>query len=458
MERKQNLHLKPQLSTTISPHLYQYLKLLQMNQAELDVHIQELFEANPLLEFDNESQRPPSQIEFEFADYPERFYSSANCPDQDSPDPLALLSAPQGESLYDSLRIQLDELNIDAQQRKLVLFLISDLDENGYLSHSILTTLAKRYHSSPAENEKALCLLQSLEPAGIGARSLSECLCLQLNRFFPEEKLALKVATEYLEELGKSHFRKIAKELSASADAVQHAADIIRQLEPKPAARYCASENARYIRPDIIVTRENNKLIISLRNSRLGSLCLSSQYTDMLHSTEDPELKGYLSRQLQVAQSIMGSIEVRTSTILNCAQLIVEHQAAFFLGNESCPKPYTQHSLAQTLGVSPSTVSRAVSGKYLQCDRGVFPLSYFFPSPVDCRDPVNASSSADVMEIIRSMSENETRSKPLSDSELLEELKKIGINISRRSIANYRSRLGIPNAAQRKKANEKKYP
>lgn len=440
------IHLNTQLSTTLSPQLYQYLKMLQMNTAELDAHILELFESNPMLELDKESNTP--SMEFQIGEIDFGRSKNVRNQEQDSPDVLNFIgNTSSNESIYSSMRTQIDLLGLPLPKRKLLYFLVADVDEDGYLSPDILEEMMEKFQISSEAAEDALRTLQTLDPCGVGARTLSESLVIQLQRLYPNEALAIEIACSHLEDIGKARFRKIAKSLNASIDDIERATEIIRSLNPRPGAVFESFENTPYIRPDVILQNEGNSFTISLQGNRANRISISSQYKDMLAESGDAEVKQYLKEKYTEAQNLMNQLEMRHSTLLSCTTKILERQQAFFLGMENAPRPYTQALLAEELKLNPSTVSRALSGKYLQCPEGIFPMAYFFPAEVTSE---SSASSADVSAMISKLIKEENKAAPLSDNDIQAALERNGLYISRRSIANYRNRLNIPPAALRK--------
>lgn len=435
-----------QLSNTLTPQMYQYLQMLQMNNAELDAHILELYESNPMLELDKDSPSPSMELYYDsFSGHKPSKASSGSDNLRDMMDMAA--ASVSNKSIYKDLCLQIDLLKLSPRMRKMLMFLVADVDENGYLSNDILDELMDTFPVSKGEANEALTLMQTLDPCGVGARNLNECLQIQLKRLYPYEQLAFALVSEHLEDIAKARYRKIAKQQNTSLENVMRAIEIIRMLDPKPATEYSSDHTVPYIRPDVLISRDDSKFVITLQSNRANRVSISPQYKELLSNATDSELKHYLSEKQTEAQNLMNRLEMRHSTLLSCTTKILEHQQAFFLGLENAPRPYTQALLAEELKLNPSTVSRALSGKYLQCPEGIFPMAYFFPAEVTSE---SSASSADVSAMISKLVKEENKAAPLSDNDIQAALERNGLYISRRSIANYRNRLNIPPAALRK--------
>lgn len=342
---------------------------------------------------------------------------------------------------------QLNFMELEPKLASCAAFLTRCLNQNGWLDED-LSLLAEERNQPLRRMERALGVIQSLEPAGIGARSLSECLCLQLKRQMPVDQLALRIAAEQLESLAKKQYTLIARALGVSQEDVRRAAGVIRSLEPRPGAAFAPDEQVHFIRPDITVTAFPDHFELASNEHFLPSLSISPYYSRLLKESDEEEVIVYLSEKVRQARWTIRAIEQRRSTLLACSQCIVERQEDFFRKGPGHLAPLSMADVARQIGVHESTVSRAVRDKYLQCSMGVFPMRHFFNRKLGEGETV---SSPDVAKaLLKRLIAQEDKYKPLSDQKLCERMVAQGCALSRRAVAKYRYELGIPGMPGRK--------
>jgi RNA polymerase sigma-54 factor len=302
---------------------------------------------------------------------------------------------------------------------------------------------------------QALSLVQSLEPAGIAARNLSECLCLQLHRMDNVDPLAIRIARDYLDALARSRYAFLAKELKVSQNQVRAACEHIRTLKPKPGTGFATRDDIVYITPDVNVVKVQDHFEIYTDDYCFPSITLNSYYRDIVNVTDNCDVRDYLVNKMHQAQWVIKSIEQRRSTLVACAECIVQLQEEFFRQRGGHLVPMTLADVARRLDVHESTVSRAIRDKYLRCSKGVFPLSHFFSRGLGKRtsqpgaDELCTSADA-VKALISELVAGEDKKQPLSDQKLCERLGERSADISRRTVAKYREELCIPCASARK--------
>ncbi|MGI5936121.1 MAG: RNA polymerase factor sigma-54 [Oscillospiraceae bacterium] len=450
------LELEIKQSLSLSPQLIQSMEMLQMSAQELAEYISETLQENPVLETD---ERSDSSEEFtlisrqldwlEDSDPQNYWYHQQDARDMD---PLTNVAeeSPEEESLYYHLLFQLDTSKLPPAVAKAAVYIIGSLDDNGYLVESV-PTIARELGYTEKEVSHALREVQALDPPGIAACSLSECLCIQLRRM-GETGLPYQIAAEFLDEVGKNHYNYIARKLKVSEREVRLACRVIRSLDPRPGAAFSPPEKPEYIIPDLTVMDYPDHMEPVLNSSFIPSLRISSYYRKLMRETDDPKVKEYLSGKLEEARWVVRSIEKRQSTLLACARIILEKQADFFRKGPGHLRPLSLADIADALGVHPSTVSRAIRGKYLQCSHGVYPLSSFFSRALG-EDSMEGASPDEAKALIRELIQEENKKKPLSDQKICELMEAKGISLSRRTVAKYRSELGIPSASGRKEIN-----
>lgn len=443
-------HQVQQQAQALSPQMIRSMHILQMGIHELEDHIQEVLQENPVLELSEpEGLAPPSEefrrkMEWLTADDRQNSYYHIQDVDGEQGDPLANVGCfADGETdLSRYILSQFMGIELEPRVMAAVEFLVRRLDPNGLLDED-LCDLSRAAGMGREVMERALIELQAADPAGVGARSLAECLRLQIERRAGDHRLSIEIAEKYLGELAHNHFHLISRELNAPEREVRTACALIRSLDPRPGVGFAARENLAYITPDVEVTVTADHFSISTNESFLPRLTVSAYYCGLLKETEDREVREYLSSKLEQARQVVSYIDQRRTTLLRLTEWIVQKQADFFHLGRDHLRPLTMADAAQALEVHNSTISRTVKDKYLQCSWGVYPMSWFFSRPVGTKEISGEAAKAQ----LRTLIEEEDR--PLSDQKLCEELARRGYAISRRTVAKYREELGIPNATGR---------
>ncbi len=327
--------------------------------------------------------------------------------------------------------------------------IIWNINEDGYLSTSV-EEIALNLDVTVEEVEKVLKIIQRLDPVGIGARDLRECLLIQLEEFGGSET-AKTILRDYFEDFRNKRFEKIAKKMEISLEEVKRAMEEIAKLNPKPGEGYSSPEQ-NYVIPDVIVERVDDDFVISLNDSNIPSLRINPVYRRMLSDRKalTKEERDYLRKRLESARWLINSIHQRRATIYRVMQAILERQRDFFEKGPAHLKPMILKDIAEDIGMDISTVSRVTSGKYVQTDYGVFELKHFFSEKLKTVDGEEVSNKM-IKERIREIIENEDPHKPLNDQTIAEILKKEGVPIARRTVAKYREMMGIPVARLRRK-------
>ncbi|HJV47191.1 MAG TPA: RNA polymerase factor sigma-54, partial [Bacillota bacterium] len=295
--------------------------------------------------------------------------------------------------------------------------------------------------------QQALFVVQGLEPRGVGARNLRECLTIQLEYQGLKDSLSFQIVEEHLPDLAEGKINRIASALGVSTRQVQEAIDQIRTLDPRPGARY-HREEVRYIVPDVTVEQIEGNYIVIVNDAVTPRLSISRFYERLL--TEENEAKKYIHEKMNSAQWLIRSIEQRRMTLYRVTEAIVDEQCEFFNQGIDRLKPMTLKEIADIVGLHESTISRATNNKYVQTPRGTFELKYFFSSGLSTSSG-DAASSESVKKKIKQLIAQEDRKKPLSDQQLSDILNKQGICISRRTVAKYREEIGILSSAKRKR-------
>ena len=346
-----------------------------------------------------------------------------------------------GTSLQEVLLEQTRESSLPQEQWPVAEMLIGNIDDYGYLK----ATIDELTVSTGVPGEKILEVLkviQSFDPAGVGARDLRECLMLQLERSGQQDSLEYRIVNEFMEALGKRRIPEIAKGTGTEVDEVQDALENIARLEPRPGRAYL-SDNDQYILPEVFVQRSGDDFVVTTNNDHIPHLRISNTYKDLMAQSENStEVRNYIREKIRAGKFLIKSLHQRQQTILNIAREIVNRQRDFMAKGVAALKPLTMIQIAQVVGVHETTVSRAVSGKYMQTPQGIFEMKYFFTAGIQTASG-DGMSNTSVKDMIDEIFKGEDSSKPLSDQEVVRMLKEKGIVIARRTVAKYRTELNI---------------
>ena len=451
-----DLSLQLSQKQVLSQRMQQSVEILQMNTLALSEYAKTLAEENPLLEWEEEppigterGERLLQKLEWLRENDEQNRGGYRVEQENEGERENSRFGRRDAESLREYLLFQFNILKEGERKKRVLRFLAESTEENGYLEAGALDTAKERSHITAEQAEGLLHLLQTLDPSGVGARDLRECLLIQLKQK-GASGLAWRIAEDFLSELAKNRLGYIAKKLGASEEAVRAAAAEIRGCEPKPGRGFFSGRPVEYVVPDVLVERERDELTVMLNGFAAPRLRLSYSYVKLLRQGAGAETEEYIAKKLKQAEWALQCIAKRESTLKQTAAEIVERQKEFFLRMDGQLRPLRMADVAQSIGVHESTVSRAVKDKYLQCDRGVYPLAAFFSTAL-AAGGTDAVSADSVKQRLRALIEQEDKTKPLSDRELTELLQGEGVQISRRTVAKYREGLGISGAAGRKR-------
>ena len=471
MQQTQSLALQQ----VLSPQLQQSLLILQTPLLELRNLVQQEMETNPVLEelpeevgtdergeaepsaddnFDNEFQKLAS-LDEEWRDYMAQsasYSSDGSRNSREAQDKRQFLfdSIPVQDTLQQNLIGQLNQSVLSGSDRKAAELVIGNIDDNGFLQ-STPEEMALNSGIPREDFEKMLALIQGFYPAGVGARDLRECLLIQLRRQEKENTLEYKIVFEHMEDLGRRRFPEIARRMGVSVEDVQKAANNIARLNPRPGQVFAAAPQ-NYVLPDVIVEKVDGEYQITLNNEQIPHLRISNLYKDIIASgnTQSGEVKDYIRDKIRSGKFLIRSIHQRQQTIFNIAQQIVSRQRDFLEHGPSHLKPMIMREVADAVGVHETTVSRAVSGKYMATPQGVFEMRYFFTGGYQTATG-ESLSNVSVKQAILDLVKHESGSAPLSDHEIVQILSERGIPIARRTVAKYRTEMNILPSHMRRK-------
>ena len=474
---KHSLQLRLSQHLTLTPQLQQSIRLLQLSTLELNQELERILQENPLLEREDDAREPPAAPAEPVAHAadaaPASDAAEADGPaaESDGSEMSALDEAPlpgyrdeseDGEhpqiaadapTLRAHLLSQIALKKLSARDRQLVALLIDSLDDDGYLTQSLeelAALLPAELEIDLDELQIALKHLQHLEPAGVGARSLGECLALQLATLpqdTPHLAEALETARDHLETLAARDFARLKKLLRCDDAALRAVQKLITGLNPKP-GRDFSSEETRYVVSDVIVKKVKGVWLAALNPDAMPRLRINRLYAEILQRNRNAGSQ-QLASQLQEAKWLIKNVQQRFDTILRVAQAIVDRQRQFLEHGEVAMRPLVLREIADTLSLHESTVSRVTTQKYMHTPRGIFELKYFFGSHVTTEAGGAASSTA-IRALIKQLVAAENARRPLSDGQISEILSQQGIMIARRTVAKYRESLQILPANLRK--------
>ena len=449
------LSLQPSLrqTTTISPQVQQSLQLLQTPALELQNFLQTELQTNPVLEEEPlslESAEPDDATDPEGEGEP--FQPDSDWPTSAArPNPSgidsrrALLeSRVVPESLTDHLRAQLSLASTSPGIRSGAEEVIGNLDEDGFL-RSELSEIAAAAKISPETAGQSLTLVQSFHPAGVAARDLSEALLLQLAARGQGESLEARIVRHHLDLLGRRKFSEIAAALEAPLESVTSAAETIARLSPRPGAAFAPDRPDLVVRPEASFVQDGERWVPHLEGDLLPRLRISDLYKDLLgDSSADEQTRSYLKERIRSAKFLLQALERRQQTLQKLLEVIGRRQADYFWEGPSGLRPMTMSEAAAEVGVHETTVSRAVANKYVRTPHGVVPLRFFFATALGGDNGTGAAvANTRAKEILAEIVGRENPGKPYSDAALEEMLRERGIPVARRTIAKYRSELGI---------------
>ncbi len=465
MHQSQNLSLQQ----VLAPQLQQSLLILQAPLLELRNLVQQEMETNPVLEeLPNEPESPAStdtaaadqefkeefdklaKLDEEWRDYMAQSsgYSARSQEDEEKRQ-FFFDSIVTQETLQQHLMSQLNQQVLNGNDRKTAELIIGNIDDNGFLQ-TTPEEMALNTGIPQEDFEHMLTLIQSFYPPGVGARDLQECLLIQLKRAGKGNGLEYKIIAEHMPDLGKRRFPEIARRMGVTVEQVQKCANNIAQLEPRPGAIF-AEAPKNYVVPDVTVEKINGEYQIILNGEQIPHLRISNTYKDiMAKEGNGNEVKDYIRDKIRSGKFLIKSIHQRQQTISNIAHQIVSRQREFFEHGSSQLKPMTMVQIADAVGVHETTVSRAISGKYMATPQGVYEMKYFF-TPGYQTSSGESMSNTSVKEAILDLVKNEDGNAPLSDKEIVEILSKRGIPIARRTVAKYRTELNILPSNMRRK-------
>lgn len=455
-----NLNLTQEQKLIMTQQMQLSIKLLQMSTYDLREYIEKEFSENPVLEAQYEDIKEVSK-EQDRLEYKElvKYLESDNYGsqsygeyDEEGISPFTFISKP--ESLTDYLESQILELPIDEYMRSVCSYMVECLDQKGYLDIK-KEELMNELDCSEETFNRALIVIQNLEPAGIGARDLKECLEIQLERKGEYDPIVKEIIDNHLDDLADNRYQVIAKDLDITPKKAQDYGDLIKTLEPKPSRGFYTGDEVGFIIPDAEIRKIDGEFFILMKDGVLPMLSVNPLYKDILKdSTNDKEATEYVKEKIDKAMFLIKSIEQRKSTLHKVLQKILEKQKDYFEKGEKYLKPMTLKEIAEKLEMHESTISRAIRDKYILTSMGTIKIKDLFVNSISNKEKSHGEEDVTVINIKKALEEvikEEDKRKPLSDQAISEILKEKGMAISRRTVAKYREELGIKSSSKRKR-------
>lgn len=455
----------------LTQKMQQALHILQLSGLELEQYVQQELETNPFLDQVPVQETPqpalsaadsakqdeaPVDVAFDLDDYSDKWDIArkegrdlSRNPDMDERRQYYEDSITQSKSLRAHLLDQL-RLNVQTLQDYEIgeRIIIGDIDERGYFTGDA-AGIAEELQATPAEVEQVLDVIRRFEPTGMGARSVEDCLLMQLEMEFPHEEELKTLVRDHLEELKQRQIMKIAKAMNVSPERVEELKTMLATLNPWPGREFEAAP-PQYISPEVVVEELDGEFVVRLVNDRVPDLRINSNLSTTIKAEKmSSEDKDYVRGKMESARWLQRNIAQRQQTILRVSQAIVNAQKEFLAKGVECIRPLKLQDIADEVGVHESTVARTTRGKYMQTPQGLFELKYFF-SPGLRRDVGEAQSSKSVQALVKKIIDEEDKHKPLSDQKIANLLKKEGVNVARRTVTKYREGMGLLSTTIRK--------
>jgi len=432
---------------TITPKMVEELKILQMSNIELENYIEIQLTENPLLDLENNEDSEMAETNQCNTDFYNEYEYYIKETFSEKKDFTEYSSAPV--TLKQFLLSQIREIIIPDRNKNTIIYLIENINDDGYLNTTV-SEIARDLKVSEKVVRQSLKIVQELEPAGLGARNLKECIWLQLLRKGQVDDNITNVIKNHLKPLAKRKYNEISAETGLTRDKIIEIHSIIKQTYPKPGQGHSNEKMPEYIKPELIVQQVNTDFIVFFNYEWNIDLKVNNYYKKILGAKDSSkEVNKYINTKLSKAMEIVQAVKQRKKTILDVATFIINYQADYFYEGYMKLKSLTMKIVADNVGLHESTISRTVNGKYIQTPKGIFELKYFFSSQIETVNNFVVSTNA-VKKVVKEIIQNEDKSKPFSDEEIKCILEKKGFKIARRTVAKYRQELKILTASLRR--------
>ncbi|SDH21272.1 RNA polymerase, sigma 54 subunit, RpoN/SigL [Alteribacillus persepolensis] len=450
MNMEMGLFQQQAMKLVMTQELRQAISLLQYSTLELSEYLEEQALENPMMEIEEPSHAMKEDISYQMPvmwnDEPSEVQEQE---EEQASSPFDRIKDDR-QRLADYLVQQIRFLSCSEQEKQMLMHMAGNVGDSGYLEGTY-EDMKRVFSISETEYEDCVAMLQALEPAGIGARSLKECLLLQLERQVPRNHFAEWVVENHIEELAARKWKKVAKQADVTLQDIQQVYDDIQKLDPYPGSSFAVAEPPAHVYPDVYVEQDKEGLVVRLNNDSLPRIRMNRQYRHLLENPAEDEATEYAKKKYKQLVWLLKSIDQRQQTIRNITEAIVKFQREFFEFGPSALKPLTLKDVANEADVHESTVSRTTTQKYVQTPQGLFELKYFFTAGLNSGSGEQTSTSV-IKSMLEKLVEEEDKRKPLSDQKIADYIKgDHDIAVSRRAVAKYRNELNIPSSSKRKR-------
>lgn len=449
-----SLNLTQEQKLVMTQEMQLSVKLLQMSSFELQEYVEKEVQENPVLDakVSSETREENNKMDYkelvkylEFDNYSHHNYEKK---DDEEVSPFNFIS--EKKSLKEFLKEQIRELGVKDFIKYVCLYIIENIDERGYLEIND-EEISQDLKISIALAEHCVKIIQSLEPSGIGARDLKECLKIQINKKGIKDKNIFEIIDNYLELLAENKYNNIAKILSIDVKKAQEYGDVIKSLHPRPSIGFFTGEEVKYITPDAYIKKIDNEYFIIMNDDMLPKLTINTIYKEIIRDENDKDAVDYVKEKLNSAMFLIKSIQHRKSTIYKVLEKILEVQRDYFDYGDEYLKPMTLKEIAEELSVHESTISRAIRDKYIYTNKGTIRIKDLFTTAISSNTSGEDVSVKIIKKAIKDIIDKEDKQKPLSDQVICDLINKEDMNISRRTVAKYREELGIKSSKGRKR-------
>lgn len=450
-----SLNLTQEQKLVMTQEMQLSVKLLQMSGFELQEYVEKEVEENPVLDAKGSSQNSEENNKMDYKELVKYFefdnYSHHNYEKKDDEEisPFSFIS--EKKSLKEYLKEQIRDLGVKDFIKSICIYIIENIDERGYLGITD-EEITEDLKISMALTKHCVETIQSLEPSGIGARDLKECLKIQIRKKGIQEEAIFEIIDNHLELLAENKYNNIAKILNIDVKKAQEYGDIIKTLHPKPSRGFFTGEEVKYITPDAYIKKIDNEYFILMNDDMLPKLSINQMYKEIIRNENDKEAVEYVKEKLNSALFLIKSIQHRKSTIYRVLEKILETQRDYFDYGDEYLKPMTLKEIAEELSVHESTISRAIRDKYIYTNKGTIRIKDLFTTAISSNNSGGEDISVRIIKkSIKDLIDKEDKEKPLSDQVICDLINEEGMNISRRTVAKYREEMGIKSSKGRKR-------
>jgi RNA polymerase sigma-54 factor len=451
-----DLNLSQEQKLIMTQQMQLSIKLLQMSSVELQEHIEKEVQENPVIEISYDEASKNEEIKnridykelikyLDFDTYGQRHYEKS---DEEEVSPFNFVS--EKKSLINYLNEQIIDMAVKDYLKDICIYIIENLDSRGYLEIGT-DEIADQLSVSKSSVEEALEVVHSLDPIGVGARDIRECLKIQISSKGIMDEKIYSIIDRHLEDIGENRYSVISKNLNLELRKAQEYGDIIKSLNPKPSSGFFTGDEVRYITPDAYIRKIGSDYHIIMNEDLLPKFNINNIYKEIIQENSDKDAIEYIKDKINSAMFLMKSIEHRKSTIYKVLERILDLQRDYFDYGANHLRPMTLKDISESINMHESTVSRAIKEKYINTSRGTIKIKDLFTVGLSSNNTIEDVSASIIKKEIKDLIDKEDKLKPLSDQLICDTLNEKGMNISRRTVAKYREEMNIKSSSKRKR-------